>query len=444
MKKVKYLALIFLAFILITPDKVFAENKSIFFEFEKPMANKSPVFGTAQSGYNITMTIIEDSNDDGDYDDITDKKYSNKASINSSVTQNGGTLLGKYSNGKKYLLKILLENSDGSKIDFDIDRYNNDLDTNAKKNSYFIYNLYNYKFYLNKMQIIPDVKKDTYFNDGKPSSVSFSIEYLNLTSLDNVINIVLPEPLANSYETYSTILGGYEVYTTVVEDTNGNGVYDFIDIPEPNCLYCDHAFSNDRNVDMFIGESSEPFFNYTGGRKYKFALSILKDPTGTFAFDNDFGKPTDKFYLNGVSINPTIDYETYISEGQERVTFEYEVVVKKVFSITTSVTNGGGLISSSRTDAIEGKDYEVTFTPNDGYVIDKVMLNETDVTSSVTSNRLSIENISDDANIVVTYELIIENPQTEDEILKYVLLMFISVIGIIGSTLLLNKNKKYN
>ena len=80
-----------------------------------------------------------------------------------------------------------------------------------------------------------------------------------------------------------------------------------------------------------------------------------------------------------------------------------DVNVKGLFSVTTSVEGGNGTITETKTNIVEGSNFEVTFTPDEYYVIDIVTLNGIDVTSSVTNSKLTITDIRENKIVVVKY-----------------------------------------
>ena len=73
------------------------------------------------------------------------------------------------------------------------------------------------------------------------------------------------------------------------------------------------------------------------------------------------------------------------------------VVVKNKFVLAGIVDGGNGTISVSRLEVLEGEKAEVVFTPDTGYMIDKVLVEETEV--EVTGNKLEL---TMDGNKLVT------------------------------------------
>ena len=67
---------------------------------------------------------------------------------------------------------------------------------------------------------------------------------------------------------------------------------------------------------------------------------------------------------------------------------DIEVDVKNTFDVITSVPGGNGTITPSKIDVIEGSKVKITFTPNTGYMIDKVLVNG--IEKTVTGNEIEI------------------------------------------------------
>ena len=82
---------------------------------------------------------------------------------------------------------------------------------------------------------------------------------------------------------------------------------------------------------------------------------------------------------------------------------DIEVVVKNTFNVITSVDGGNGTITPSKIGAVEGTKVEITFTPNAGYMIDKVLVNTVETT--VIGNRVELT-VNEEKEVVVSYKKI--------------------------------------
>ena len=85
------------------------------------------------------------------------------------------------------------------------------------------------------------------------------------------------------------------------------------------------------------------------------------------------------------------------------VTAVWEPIPVKTYDLTTSVNGGHGTISAGENGITEGTSKIITFTPDSGYEIDKVMVNGTETT--VTGNTLTVT-MDGNKNVVVTYKAI--------------------------------------
>ena len=82
---------------------------------------------------------------------------------------------------------------------------------------------------------------------------------------------------------------------------------------------------------------------------------------------------------------------------------DIEVDVKNTFNVITSVPGGNGTITPSKIDVIEGSKVKITFTPNTGYMIDKVLVNGIEKTT--TGNEIEIT-VDEEKTVEVSYKKI--------------------------------------
>ena len=82
---------------------------------------------------------------------------------------------------------------------------------------------------------------------------------------------------------------------------------------------------------------------------------------------------------------------------------DIEINVKNKFDVITSVNGGNGTITPSKIDVVEGTKEEITFTPNSGYVVSKVMVNGVEKTSEVENNKIEIT-VTEEMTVEVTYK----------------------------------------
>ena len=82
---------------------------------------------------------------------------------------------------------------------------------------------------------------------------------------------------------------------------------------------------------------------------------------------------------------------------------DIEVDVKNTFNVITSVPGGNGTITPSKIGVIEGSKVKITFTPNTGYMVDKVLVNG--IEKTVTGNEIEIT-VDEEKTVEVSYKKI--------------------------------------
>ncbi|MGN1371480.1 MAG: ubiquitin-like domain-containing protein [Candidatus Coprovivens sp.] len=105
-----------------------------------------------------------------------------------------------------------------------------------------------------------------------------------------------------------------------------------------------------------------------------------------------------------------------------------------IFDINTKVEQGKGEIISSQKTALTGEKITISIKPNPGYELNKLIVNGIDKTNEVQNNEIIIECGEEDINIKASYELKEEqiiNPDTGDNIIKYIILLITFNTGII-------------
>ena len=125
---------------------------------------------------------------------------------------------------------------------------------------------------------------------------------------------------------------------------------------------------------------------------------------------NDVTLP-DRFTWNDASTVLTAGTHTYKATYTPVDTTNYktitdidiEVYVKDKFDVITSVNGGNGSITPSKIGVIENTKVEITFTPDEGYMIDKVLVNTVETT--VTGNKIELI-VNEETEVKVSYKKI--------------------------------------
>ena len=118
-----------------------------------------------------------------------------------------------------------------------------------------------------------------------------------------------------------------------------------------------------------------------------------------------------RFTWNDPSIVLTAGTHTYKAKYTPEDTTNYktitdidiEVYVKDKFDVITSVNGGNGSITPSKIGVIENTKVEITFTPDEGYMIDKVLVNT--VKTTITGNKLELT-VDEEKDVEVSYKKI--------------------------------------
>lgn len=118
-----------------------------------------------------------------------------------------------------------------------------------------------------------------------------------------------------------------------------------------------------------------------------------------------------RFTWNDTTVVLTAGTHTYKATYTPEDTTNYktitdidiEVVVKDKFDVITSVDGGNGTITPSKIGAVEGTKVEITFTPNTGYMIDKVLVNTVETT--VIGNKIELT-VDEEKDVKVSYKKI--------------------------------------
>lgn len=125
---------------------------------------------------------------------------------------------------------------------------------------------------------------------------------------------------------------------------------------------------------------------------------------------NDVTLP-DRFTWNDATVVLTAGTHTYKAKYTPVDTTNYktitnidiEVYVKDKFDVITSVDGGNGTITPSKIGVIENTKVEITFTPDEGYMIDKVLVNTVETT--ITGNKLELT-VDEEKEVEVSYKKI--------------------------------------
>ena len=184
----------------------------------------------------------------------------------------------------------------------------------------------------------------------------------------------------------------------------------------------DNEIEKPTNVGKYYVIYSYDGTNYKGTTKVNFEITKANSSTPSEMTANltaTAGDPLSSITLTseGLTWNDSAqsvvkgnkNYEATYTQNNDpdnytTITVDIPVYGKSITTITTSVDGTGGSISGSVTGLVEGEQTTITFTPLDGYEIDRVLVDGEEVLP--TNNQLVVTGTTEDMSVVVTYKTI--------------------------------------
>ena len=175
----------------------------------------------------------------------------------------------------------------------------------------------------------------------------------------------------------------------------------------------------------------------TGNGSATYDGTTVKNDTKTFTLNEGTSAmitfaPDNGYRIKGVKENG-IDVTSSVSDNQYTVNnisanttieVEFEVIPPTTYTLSITASSNGSASYNETTivnntqsfTLIEGTNVTITFSPDNGYKIMSVKVNSTDVTSSVSNNQYTVDNINANTTVEVEFEAI----PVETYILEYV------------------------
>ena len=158
------------------------------------------------------------------------------------------------------------------------------------------------------------------------------------------------------------------------------------------------------------GQISIPGYTIRGASA--FTVRDGSDITLTIVPDSDY--QFNSLKINNVDVTSKVVNNQYtIRNFNQNVEVSVTFEAIKYYSLLISTSEGGSVTipgytvsSTTRFKASEGFDIPLSFVPNTGYRFSRLIINNVDVTSSVSNNQYTISNISSNTTVSVTFEAI--------------------------------------
>ncbi len=151
------------------------------------------------------------------------------------------------------------------------------------------------------------------------------------------------------------------------------------------------------------GEYSIELTYNEGGSVSASAKRVDEGKPVTFTFTPEVGHELYKASVNGVDIMPLVADNKYTINGVAddiRLIAEFSLIH---YQVKTSCSSGGSVTASSY-DVLYGDDVTFTVTPSEGYEIESIILNGTDITSSFNDGSYTLKGVTDEQELYATFK----------------------------------------
>ena len=196
-----------------------------------------------------------------------------------------------------------------------------------------------------------------------------------------------------------------------------------------NNEYTISSITGDTNVEVEFEEIPPTTYTLsitaTGNGSVSYGDSTVKNETSSFtvnegssatmAFSPDSGNKIKSVKVNDTDVTSSVSSNEYTINsitGDTNVEVEFEEIPPTTYTLNIAV-EGNGCATYNDTDVRngseaftvnEGSTVTVVFSPDNGNSLNTVKMNGTDVTSQVSGNSYTINNIADNTNLEVTFK----------------------------------------
>ena len=146
-------------------------------------------------------------------------------------------------------------------------------------------------------------------------------------------------------------------------------------------------------------------------------FTIVEGSNATITFTSDSGNRIKSVKVNNSDVTSSVSDNTYTVNNISRnitIEVEFEVIPSTTYTMSITATGNGsasyeGTTIKNQTSTFTvngGADATIAFTPDNGYRIKSVKVNNTDVKSKVSDNAYTVTNISGNVSVEVEFEAI--------------------------------------
>ena len=222
----------------------------------------------------------------------------------------------------------------------------------------------------------------------------FAIPEHVFSNLNHSVILQVPKGTKSAYEAFS---GWTKYFKEIIEEEDGTISTYTLSITASGNGSVSYGSTTARNQTrtFTVNEGTSAIVTFSPDSGYRIASVKVNNTDVTSSVSNN------SYTISNISANTTLS-----------VTFEAIPPTTYTLSITESGSGSASYNSTSiknKTQSFtvnEGTSAIVTFSPDSGYRIASVKVNNTDVTSSVSNNKYTISNISANTTLSVTFEAI--------------------------------------
>ena len=174
-----------------------------------------------------------------------------------------------------------------------------------------------------------------------------------------------------------------------------------------------------RNYDLTISSSGNGSVSYNGAsiRDCSQTFNVEEGTNATVTITPDNGYFIASVKVNDTNVTTSVSYNKYTIESiadNTTLTIRFEEIPSTTYSLNVSASGNGSVMYNDITIRNESRSYTVNegdyatfvFTPDTGYRIASVLVNNFDVTYLVSNDQYSISDITTNTTVDVTFEAI--------------------------------------